>query len=89
MKIVRALWDQKPSQMWAKLRCPLLMMPALDRSSPQANDMWIEGKRRAIALASEHAPDARVVWMEDTIHDAPVQRPQMLADAIIEFAGAG
>jgi hypothetical protein len=45
----------------------------------------MEHKRKAIALAEEHAPAVRVVWMEDTIHDVPLQRPRELMEAIDGF----
>ncbi len=45
----------------------------------------MEHKRRGLALAQERAPAAEVVWMEDTIHDVPLQRPEELASAIGGF----
>ncbi|MCH7578595.1 MAG: alpha/beta hydrolase, partial [Chloroflexi bacterium] len=30
-------------------------------------------------------PAVRVVWMEDTIHDVPLQRPRELTEAIDGF----
>ena len=31
-------------------------------------------------------PHVRVSWLQDTMHDAPVQRPRELADAILVFS---
>jgi pimeloyl-ACP methyl ester carboxylesterase len=86
LKILRALWEQKPSQMWSRLRCPALLVPAAGRQGEPARELWREHKRKGIALAEEAAPSLRVEWMEDTIHDVPLQRPRELADAIERFA---
>jgi pimeloyl-ACP methyl ester carboxylesterase len=45
----------------------------------------MEHKRKGLALAQERAHAAQVVWMEDTIHDVPLQRPEELARVIDEF----
>lgn len=86
LKILRALWEQRASELWAGLRCPLLLVPAARQSGDPRSAVWMEAKRKAIAVARERLPGLRVVWMEDTIHDIPLQRPAALAGAIIEFA---
>jgi hypothetical protein len=48
----------------------------------------MEHKRKAITLAVEQAPAVKVVWMEDTIHDVPLQRPRELMEAIDGFLEA-
>lgn len=88
MKIVRAIWEQRPSEMWDRVRCPVLMMPAIKRQDDPQRDMWTRTKLQAIETARKILPDAQVVVMEDTIHDIPLQRPAELAEAIIAFAGA-
>ncbi len=88
LRILRALWEQRPSQLWGRLRCPALLVPAA-RDNPDArNVLWMEGKRRALETAEREAAAVRVLWMEDTIHDVPLQRPAALAEAIADF-GAG
>jgi len=86
LKILRALWEQRASELWAGLRCPLLLLPAARQSGDPRSAVWMEAKRKAIAVARARLPGLRVVWMEDTIHDIPLQRPAALAGAIIEFA---
>lgn len=90
MKILRAMWEQKPSQLWARIPQPVLMIPARSASPDPRNKMWLEGKSRAIEQALRELRSARVVWMENTIHDVPLHRPAALAEAIIGFvADAG
>jgi hypothetical protein len=45
----------------------------------------MEHKRKGIALAEQRALSLKVAWMNDTIHDVPLQRPQELAGAIRSF----
>ena len=87
MKILRALWEQKPSELWKSVRCPILMLPSVKETSDANSEAWLDGKRKAIKLALEAVPEATVVWMEDTIHDSPLQRPVQVASAIIDFGG--
>jgi len=87
MRILRSMWEQRPSELWEKLRCPALLVPAARESPDPRNAMWMEGKRRAIDIALQKSPSVRVLWMQDTIHDVPLQRPLELAAAIAEFAG--
>jgi len=85
LKILRSLWEQKPSALWPHLRCPALLIPAASDPKDSRTTIWMEHKRKAIALAEEHAPAVRVVWLEDTIHDVPLQRPRELMEAIDGF----
>ncbi|MEX1253924.1 MAG: alpha/beta hydrolase [Dehalococcoidia bacterium] len=85
MQVVRALWDQRPSQLYEHVRCPVLFALA-ERSGGGRTRDWMEMKREAIARAERSLFDCRVLWMPDTIHDIPLHRPNELAQAIEEFA---
>jgi pimeloyl-ACP methyl ester carboxylesterase len=88
LKILRSLWEQKPSALWRHLRCPALLIPAASDQQDSRAAFLMEHKRKAITLAVEQAPTVKVVWMEDTIHDVPLQRPRELMDAIDGFLEA-
>lgn len=88
MRILRSMWDQRTSSLWEKVRCPVLMIPAASDISDPRSEMWHRAKTKSIELATQTLKDAHVLWMEDTIHDIPLQRPHDLAAAIIEFAQA-
>jgi pimeloyl-ACP methyl ester carboxylesterase len=83
MQVVRALWEHRPSELWARVQCPVLMMPAV---APEPHDERtrdiLENKRRNIAVAEERLQRSQTIWMTDTIHDIPLQRPGELAEAI-------
>ena len=83
MKIVRALWDHKPSTLFPNVRCPALVLPA---RKPDANPSRGEIQAALVSRAETLLPNGRVIWMEDTIHDIPLQRPRELAQIILDFA---
>ena len=85
LKILRSLWEQKPSALWPRLRCPTLLIPAASDHQDSRTTIWMDHKRKAITLAEEQAPTVMVVWLEDTIHDVPLQRPRELMEAIDGF----
>ena len=84
MQVVRALWDQQPSQQAPLVQCPVLFAVA-DRKAEGRAAEWVQMKRDAVALLQSGMRDCQVVWFEDTIHDIPLQRPAELAQTIAEF----
>ncbi len=88
LKIIEALWDHKPSELYPLTRCPALLMPARQQSddSPQAR-RW--RREEAIARAERLLPVSKTVWMEDSIHDVPIQRPALVASTISEHIESG
>ena len=85
MQVVRALWEQKPSELCAQVRCPVLFVAA-EREGEGRTREWLEMKREAIARAQARLADCQVLWLPDTIHDIPLHRPRELAQAIEAFA---
>ncbi len=83
MQVVRALWEHRPSELWARVACPVLMIPAV---APEPHDERtrdvLENKRRIIATAEQRLKRSQTIWMTNTIHDIPLQRPAELAAAI-------
>jgi pimeloyl-ACP methyl ester carboxylesterase len=86
MQVVRALWEHRPSELWARVACPVLMIPAV---APEPHDQrtrdTLENKRRNIATAEQRLKRSQTIWMTNTIHDIPLQRPAELAAAIKQF----
>ena len=79
MVIVRALWDQHPSMLFHQIACPVLLMPAR-KGAGASGTMWDQESNltRALSLLCQ----GRLVWMEDSIHDVPVQRPAEVSQVI-------
>jgi pimeloyl-ACP methyl ester carboxylesterase len=87
MQIVRLMWDFKTYEYYPRLRCPVLIVPArpAEPLSPQEQE-FLALKQRGVTRAQESIQDVRVHWMEDTVHDIPLQRPAELAEGLAEFA---
>lgn len=85
MRIVRALWEQRVSQLFPRVHCPVLLLPAMQQVEGRMAEMTVrkmESVERALSLLARGS----VVWLEDAIHDVPLQRPDLVANLIIEFA---
>lgn len=86
MKILRSLWEQRSSQLYRLVRCPMLVAPARREPESDAERHWLLAKLEGIrTLEAQMDHRLQVRWMEDSIHDVPVQRPQQLAAAINAF----
>ena len=83
MRIIEALWVHRPSELYARVRQPVLIMPALragDQSPAARRFRREESVERAAALL----PASKLVWLEDSIHDVPLQRPELVAGVIAQ-----
>ena len=88
LKIIDALWDHKPSELYSRVDCPVLLMPARQQGdpSPQAR-RW--RREESVARAESLLPTAKTAWMEDSIHDVPIQRPELVASTIADHITGG
>jgi pimeloyl-ACP methyl ester carboxylesterase len=88
MRIIEALWDHRPSELYPSVDCPVLMMPA--RQKEQNPEMARTFRREeSIARAESLFRNSKTVWLEDSIHDVPVQRPELVASVISEHIDSG
>ena len=81
LRIIEALWDHHPPALYPQVKCPVLVMPAREESEPDTAE---RRSRRAesIATVAELLPVSKTVWLEDSIHDVPIQRPELVAGVI-------
>src|SRR4051794_26366270 len=85
LRILRALWEQRPAELLPQLRCPVLVLPARQSSDdPEFAAVKVANVQRALDLQ----PRARVRWFEETVHDLPLQRPAELTEELLAFAAA-
>ena len=84
MKILRALWEQRPAELYPRIQCPALLIPAMMETDE--NQEWLKYHRSRVEIAGGGIKDNRIVWFNDTVHDIPLQRPRKLANAISRFA---
>ena len=83
MLILRSLWEQKPSALYARVETPTLIAVADSQNEPRPR------KQDEVERAERGLRKARVRWFADTAHDIHVHRPKALADWILEALGGG
>ena len=81
-RIIEALWDHKPFDLYPQVGCPVLLMPARQNNPSPESRRW--RREESIARAQKLLPTAKTVWMEDSIHDVPLQRPALVAATITD-----
>jgi len=86
MKILRALWGQRPPQLYPHVQCPVLMLPARSNSIDEHERAFLASKRQNLAVARRLLAQSETIWFANTVHDVPLQRPRKLANVIARFA---
>ncbi len=84
MAILRSLWEYHPSQLYARVRAPVLILPAVGPDGAR-----VDQKRAAIRVAEARLACWRVHWFNDSDHDIHVQRPAELSDVILRALDDG
>ncbi|MGB8645529.1 MAG: alpha/beta hydrolase [Anaerolineae bacterium] len=85
MQILRALWEQRPPELYPEIRCPVLLLPAETEPTSEGEQRFVARKRVNVQRAEEALAQSKTVWFQNTVHDVPVQRPLELAEAITLF----
>jgi len=83
LAIVRALWETDVLADADQVTCPVLLLPSIRTGKDD-----VERKRALVAAAADrfaHARSVQTVWLEDSIHDVPLQRPERVVAALREF----
>lgn len=89
MQIVRSMWEFQTYAAYARLRCPVLLVPAHPGEvSTQELREFLSLKEKGVRQITETNPDVKVEWMHDSVHDIPLQRPSELAEWIVSFSEA-
>ena len=81
MRIIEALWDHHPSELYPRVLCPVLLMPARQNKDTATNS-GSSGRQESLARAEKLLPISKTVWLEDSVHDVPLQRPELVASVI-------
>jgi pimeloyl-ACP methyl ester carboxylesterase len=89
MQIARAIYEQRTSELYARLRCPALLCPAVPPAPhDERAEQFLAQKREGVARAERATSFVRTLWFQDTVHDIPLHRPAELAQAIVDFGSA-
>ncbi|MGQ0604702.1 MAG: alpha/beta fold hydrolase [Anaerolineales bacterium] len=85
MQIARAIYEKKTFDLFARVRCPVLLCPADETPRDERSAQFRSLKHAGIARIAQVNGNTHTRWFPDTIHDIPLQRPTELAHAIAEF----
>ena len=88
LRIIEALWNHHPPALYPKVKCPVLIMPARQLSDWSAAERD-ERRAKALSVAESLLAVSQTKWMEESIHDVPIQRPELVAGTILEQIDAG
>ena len=86
MKIARAIFEQRPSELLPIIPAPVLIVPAFRHAASEEEQRWQEYRELGLEAIKKARSDVEVHPMPDTIHDVPIQRPRELAALIADFA---
>jgi lipase len=83
LQIIGAMWDQPTFELFRQVRCPVTLIVANQEPTNEAMKDFMKMRKQGIAHIQEVRPDVRLVVMENTMHDIPLQRPAELAKLIV------
>ena len=86
LEVVKAFWHHKPSQLFELIKCPTLILSArmgLDKTDRQVL------KEELVREAIQKIPTSKAMWLEDSIHDVPIQRPELVASILMNNIETG
>ena len=86
MQVIEAFWNHQPSELFPDITCPVLYLPArMPDNTSHRNSM----KDDMIRLASESLTTFNTIWLENSIHDVPIQKPELLSSIILSEIDKG
>ena len=66
------------------MHCPITLIVAEQEPKNEAMKEFMKMRKQGIAHIQEVQSDVRIVIMQNTMHDIPLQRPEELAELIVE-----
>jgi pimeloyl-ACP methyl ester carboxylesterase len=71
-------------ELLSRVKCPVLVIQAVDgEPTNERAANFLKMKKMGAERVRHLLPNARVVWMENTIHDIPLHKPELLAGEIM------
>jgi pimeloyl-ACP methyl ester carboxylesterase len=87
MKIVRHMWEDRLSEVFKTIQCPVLFVLARGSAQDERTQAFVAAKEAAVAELQAANPNVRVEWIE-SVHDVPLAKPDELAQTIAAFTTA-
>jgi len=86
LDILRIIYDMRSVDLLAQVKCPVLAVQAADgEPTDERGAQFLRMKKQGAERLQKLLREAGIIWMEDTIHDIPLHRPEELAHEILEF----
>jgi pimeloyl-ACP methyl ester carboxylesterase len=85
MQIARAIYEKQTFDLFARVRCPVLLCPADETPRDERGARFRELKHDGVRRIEQLTANVRTHWFADTIHDIPLHRPAELSQAILAF----
>jgi pimeloyl-ACP methyl ester carboxylesterase len=83
LKILRSMWESRTSELYPKVKVPVLLLPADSPGTPAA---WSESKREGTDEALAALERAQVHWFSPADHDVHAQHPDQVAEVLLGAA---
>ena len=83
-QVMKAMFDEPTSTVWNQVQCPTLLIPAGPRPE-RAGAENARIKEERVKASIEGIENCRARWIPETIHDIGYDKPQELAQTILEF----
>lgn len=80
LAILRALYEQRPAELFPRVEVPVLLVPA-----DTGDVLWTHDKRVAVDAALAALPHGEAHWFSPADHDIHAQYPDELADVVARF----
>ena len=86
IQVMRSMWEEPASDVYAKISCPTVIIPA-GPMPERANSERSRVKQERVEAAGNDIANSRVRWIPETVHDIGYHKPEELASVIKEFLG--
>ena len=83
-QVMKAMFDEPTSTVWNQVQCPTLLIPAGPRPE-RAGTENARIKEERVKASTEGIENCSTRWIPETIHDIGYDKPQELAQTILEF----
>lgn len=86
LDILHIMFEMHTAELLSKVKCPVLAVQAVSGEPPGEREAsFLRSKKLGAERLERALPQAKVVWMENTIHDIPLHKPELLAHEIMTF----
>tara|TARA_Y100000814_G_scaffold80392_1_gene52738 strand:+ start:1263 stop:2120 length:858 start_codon:yes stop_codon:yes gene_type:complete len=85
MKILYEIWNENILFSLESINTPVLILPvSSDDKESNSPNMHGVSKKEAVDIAISKLRNSKVEWLKNSIHDVPIQNPNLVINAILE-----